>query len=325
MQLQEKAHYNLLRLKWLHDQSLDVKPWQIEDYRILEDAELFRRLSNMGISLDRNQFLIFADECETPEELTELLRIDETNLEERDHVYLLLFELWRRYLPEKQSITLFCDELDHQITLYDQGVVDIERMQEILNELEDILDQHVDAGEEPKTIFSTLSACCAHDLDRFLYDFILDNMDNGDETYASELIDGFYEYLEETKGFDFLRLHLFAEVDPIETARLLNQLLERLQEEPDFELLIEVGYFLVSFGEDSLFRPTILEALKQMENEEDFQEVLALVHNYYNCLDQEEKEKQIDTLLQSRSERDLNAPIDPQDSAIELLKHHLPE
>ena len=46
MHIDRKALYNLLRLNWLRDPSLDVEPWQVEDYRHLELETLYERLQD---------------------------------------------------------------------------------------------------------------------------------------------------------------------------------------------------------------------------------------------------------------------------------------
>lgn len=320
MQLQEKALYNLLRLRWLRDQSLDVKPWQVEDYRQISEEELFARLQALGLNLDQVNFLSYVENILTPEELVEVFWTKEGDPEGRDQAYLCLFELWRRHAPEKQSLTIFCDELDYQISLYDEDQADEEVLEALLADLSDILDQHVDEGEDPKKIFQGLSSCCAHDLERFLYDYIMDLIDEGEETYGSELIDAFFEYLSDTKGFEFLRIRLFSETDVHESARLLHRLVERLREEPDFELLLEMASFMVSFGEDSLFRESVALLLTWMQVEEDFHEILYVLQDYYSCLDQDDKEEVVASILEKRSRYDLGGAISKSDPDLEKIK-----
>lgn len=121
--LQTKALYNLLRLNAAEDPLIQAESWALEDLRALPLEELFARLNRRGVQLDRSRFLEFANKCDTPEDLTDLLLPDEED-KARDPFYLIVFELWRRLLPERPSLSIFCDELDYQIALYDQEQIE---------------------------------------------------------------------------------------------------------------------------------------------------------------------------------------------------------
>ena len=120
MQLRDIALYNLLKINWLEDPSIDVEAWQVEDYRKISYEELFERLEKLGISLTQESFFIYSENVSTPEQLLEFLWIHDDEAKEYDQAYLIIFELWRRLLPEKQSLSIFCDELDYRIELYDK-------------------------------------------------------------------------------------------------------------------------------------------------------------------------------------------------------------
>ena len=115
MELKGKALYNLLRINWLEDPSIGVQPWQVEDYRVLSTADLFSKLEKLKIPLNEESFLLYVESSDSPEELVECLCLDDEDLEISDQSYLLLFELWRRLIPEKESLSIFCDELDRLI------------------------------------------------------------------------------------------------------------------------------------------------------------------------------------------------------------------
>jgi hypothetical protein len=119
METRGHALYNLIRMNWLEDPTLPVEPWQVEDYRLLPDEEIYSRLEKLGISIDQARFIEYALHFTSPEEMTETLWVDE-ELDNFDQAYLLIFELWRRFLPEKQSLSIFCDELDYLIDRYDE-------------------------------------------------------------------------------------------------------------------------------------------------------------------------------------------------------------
>jgi hypothetical protein len=199
--LQTKALYNLLRLNALDDPSLKVEKWALEDLRLLSLQELFDRLKNdYQVILDRPSFHGFAENCETPEELTDLL-LSEEDENKLDPFYLLIFELWRRLLPEKQSLSIFCDEMDYRISLYDKAEND-ELIQETLLNLIDVLDENVEAGAEPKEVFAAICDYCANDIESFLYDYITDLLNSKEALYALELINSFSPYVEDLALFE---------------------------------------------------------------------------------------------------------------------------
>lgn len=304
MRFKGRALYNLLNLSDLEDNINEVKPWQVAPYRQMSSEELFSRLSKLGIFLTEESFLAYGETCDTPEELIDCLWVEEETDEKQEESYLITFELWRRYLPKKQSLSLFGDELDHLIYLYDKGeLLDEEELQKALSDLEDILDQSADAGTKPEEIFQMISQYCAHDIETFLYDYIIDQMDSGNETYASELLDGFFDYVEEKKWFDFLKARLFALSDSEESDVLLLGLLEQQEEESDSELCFEICRFLVNRGDTKLFFRTANLLLAQIKTEEDFRIFLELLAEFYRCLDQEPVEKAVQDLINKRKNK----------------------
>lgn len=315
MEFQDKALYNLLRMNWLEDPKIDVEPWQVEDYRSLSEAELFSGLEKLKIHLDRKKFLLFAENVDAPEELVDYVLIEEKEKKAHDLAYLLVFELWRRLLPNKQSLSIFCDELDHRFYLYDKDpLLHDELIQKTLQELEDILDQNVDQGGHPKEVFTALASYCAHDLESFIYDYIAEQIDKKNELYASELLDGFYEYIPNPAWFDFLRARLFALTDAYESSLILQRILEQLQEEPDLDLTLEIAAFLVHAGEPVLFIKAAKQAFPLVRKEEQFQELIHLVSEFFFCLDQEKQQHVLQNFLDKRKEKHPEALLDPKDA-----------
>src|ERR1700738_1593638 len=140
MEIQGKALYNLLKINALDNPSLAPKAWQIEDLRIVPTHMLFERLNRLNLALDETSFALYAQEADSPEDLIDFVW-DETDIEGHDRAYLLLFELWRRLLPKKQTLSIFCDELDYLIDKYDRGMLeDDEPLEDALTILEDVLD-----------------------------------------------------------------------------------------------------------------------------------------------------------------------------------------
>ena len=317
MELKGKALFNLLRISWLEDESIDVKPWHVEDLRQLETPALFQRLKELGLAVDAKSFPFYAENCESPEELVTCLWIDDEDLDGQTRAYLILFELWRRLFPTRMTLSIFCDELDHLIDLYDSGELkEEEPLQNALTTLEDILDSSSDEKEKPKEVFAQISLYCAHDLERFIFDFIFDQIEEGNETYASELLDDFYDYISDKRLFDFLRARLFMSSDIQRTNLLLERLLSELVEKPDVDFLLLIAESLIHRGDIRLFMLAIRQALGNLKTEEQFQDILTMVAEYYRCLDREEEEKAVKKLLETRVARSSSQPVDHSDQAL---------
>ena len=310
MQFKGRSLYNLLKISLKEDPTIRVESWQIENYRILSFEDLLNLLQKLGISLTTESFLLYAENCDTPEELLECLWVDESNLEGQDKAYLPLFELWRRLVPEKQSLSIFCDELDERIWLYDNDLLENEdSLQKALEELEDILDQSVDQGVDPQEAFESVMGYMAHDVEQFLYDYILDLMESSNELYASELIDGMSPYVSEKKWFDLLKAHLFSLSNSPETFVLLSRVLEQEEEAPDLEFLIELGQFVIQLEDVALFVKSSKMMLPLIETEEDLLEVLELLVSCGRYLDKEALTEKVEQYMEKRGKESVQEGV----------------
>ena len=101
MEFKGRSFYNLLRINLKEDPSLHVEPWQVADYRLFSVEEILEELRVLKVPLTQEAFFLYAESCESPEDLLECLWIDEDKEEEQEKVYLLLFELWRRWATDK--------------------------------------------------------------------------------------------------------------------------------------------------------------------------------------------------------------------------------
>lgn len=317
--LTHKALYNSLRMNWLRYPNIEVEAWQVEDYRALRDEELLSRLAELDIHLTPESFLSFAEVSEGPEALADELMESEEDDELCDQAYLLLFELWRRLAHDQPCITVFCDEIDHQMDLYDRGVLEEgEELDDAIAALKAVLDENTDQGGDPIEVFQTMTAHCAHDLESFLYDYIADQIDQGNEVYAAELVDNFYDYVDDVRWFNFLRARLAMSRDPIEAHELVEELLTE-DERTDLELNLEVLSFLVQGGQRPLFIQFVDRTLPLIKEEEDAQDLLALCAEFCHLLDEEDREALIKQMLQRRQERDLQGEVAPEDPDILAL------
>ena len=315
MELPRKVLYNLLRSNWLIDPELEVSYWQVEDYRTLSLETIFKRLAKQQIQLDSSSFIAYAEGYSSPEELAEDV-LDETDdaIEEQDKAYLLIFELWRRLVPEKLCLSIFCDELDFQINLYDSGEMEnTEGLQTALADLQNILDENIDRGISPQEAFISISECCAVNLEDFIYDFTADQIDAENDNYALELIDGFYLYVQDKKWFDFLKARVMINKDLLDGHRLLRKLIEQTAEDEDVQFNLEVLSSMIESGEHAVFVALVQSTLDLLELEEDFQELLTVCADYYQRLDYDWEEKEIQKILDQRQARQLETEFEAND------------
>lgn len=320
--MNRRALYNSLRMNWVMDPTIDVEPWQVEDYRTLPADEIFERLDDKGIHLDKTTFLAFADSVNSPEDLTDgLLEDTQDDISAQDQVYLLIFELWRRLLPEKPSLSIFCDELDHQIHLYDSGQIkNIEPIQDALANLQVILDENFDEGADPIEAFNCVDDGCANNVESFLYDYIAEQIDNGNNSYAVELLEGFSRYLRDAKWFEFLRARVLSSTEPKEANQIIQRLITKAAKDPDLEYNLELLSFLVSAGEKETFERLVKSSLPLLELEEDFQDLVAISADFFHRLDQETVENTLQNILNMRAKNPLHKQFDPKDPQLATFK-----
>ena len=318
MELNRRALYNSLRMNWILDPTIEVEAWQVEDYRSMPLDGLFERLEEMDIRLDKVTFTAFADTFDSPEELTEALVVDEDKDEKHlDQVYLIVFELWRRLVPEKLALTVLCDEIDHQIHLYDQGHHEaLEAMSDTLANLQVVLDENTDEGADPHEAFDCINSGCANDIESFLHDFISEKIDEEDYAYASDLIEGFGSYMHDEKWFEFLRARLVSVTDPDEANDIVKKLINGKPGSSDLDFNLEVLSFLVIVGERETFEKLVKQTVAMIETEEDFQALVSISADFYHRIDKEQIESQLQGLLKKREKVSLEQPFDLKDAQL---------
>ena len=322
MELRGKAFYNLLKAKWVDDHSAHVKPWQVEDYRKLALNEFFKRLENFAIIIDEAAFLLYAEKCDAPEELTECLTAETLDEEHYGQVYLLIFELWRRLCPKKQTLSIFCDELDHLIDLYDDDQIEnLDLIADHLLELSAILDEHIDNGEEADQIYELVNSFIAHDLESFIYDFVSNLIDVEQTMSASKIVDAFYPYVEDKRWLEFLTIRLLSETEKEEAKLMMDRLFEELQEDPDIELGFEMLRFLIALDERRAFQVLLDQVSSWVQTEEDFQQLLCLVSDYFEVLDLSEQKEQLSKLMHRRKDKSLDEKFFPTNREMQDLKN----
>ena len=124
-------------------------------------------------------------------------------------------------------MSVFCDELDHQIHQYDaEHLSSAESIQDAVANLQVVLDENTDQGADPIEIFESISNACANDIESFLYDYISDQIESDNPSYALDLLDGFNDYVKDVKWFEFLRARYIAHADQAAANEFIPQLIQ---------------------------------------------------------------------------------------------------
>lgn len=322
MQNPKRALYNSLRLySQVDPTSVSAEEWQIADYRSVDSEELFAALLHFDIHFNRELFTAYAEHCDDPEQLTELLADSHTKTpQEEDYLYLVIFELWRRFLPEKRCLSLFCDELDNQVIQYEKTPEEhAEQVMDLLAQLHIILEEEVDNGEDPKEIFASIAENCAIDLETFLYDFITEQLDEGGDNFAEELIEHFAEFAQDSKWFDCLstRLAIHTEIDHAQ--EMMNELIQLALKEKELVFNFEVINILVQEGDEKSFLHLVSQTFPLLVKEEDFIELLEHCEAYYHLVDKDEEVGGVKEIIEKRTDKDLESPFLQSDPDL----HHL--
>ena len=301
VKLQTKALYNLLRFNYLEDPKLSVQKWQVEDLRAFTTDDLFKNLKKNKIILSIDDFKSLACNFDSPESFANKITENLEKVAEKDKVFLLIFELWRRLLPERQTFSIFCDEFDHMILQYDQNILDNdEQIQDFLAILQEILETNVDTGLSVKEVYDFFVSYLAHNFEAFLFDYIQDQIDSENNLYAQELIEGFYPFLKNVKYFDFLRAKILSDKDVRYMNDIIAKVIEKIDPKEDFLLIKQMLLFLVRTGDPELFLKLLKKILPVIEKEKDFKHVATIVADFYRRLDREEVEKEIIKILDTR-------------------------
>jgi len=321
MDIQKRALYNSLRMNWLIDPTIEVEAWQVENYREMSLPLILSHLQTFDIEFTKENFSAFAEDFDTPEELTDfILQDEEPDPQTEDRIYLLLFELWRRIETDKPCLSVFCDELDHQIFLYDHGKTqNAENIEDALSNLEVILDENTDEGADALQVIQSINAGCANDIETFLYDFITSQIENENFFYALELYDNFIEYVTDFKWFDLLKVRILNHTDPEGAEILIQQLTEEAKEEDDLQFNLEILAEMSQEGLPKTFVSLVQSCTKLLKTEEDFQDLLTLCIDYYCYQDEENKEDKLQNLFQSRPRENLFISFNPKDPDLETF------
>lgn len=322
MFLQRKALYNLIQLNLSRIETgelkiADLQPWQIADYRSKPTEELFHELSTLGVHLVIEDFENYGKNFEAPEEMVEKLAKEREPLE-KDRIFLILFELWRRYFPEKRTISIFCDELDHQMMAYDLEKPN--EMPDSLAELQLLLEEHVDQGLDPQQALQMIQLYCANDIESFVFDYILAEVDDGNQKYAAEILDGFKRYLKDSPWFEYLEARCSILDDPEEGFERLEKLVHKMQVNTNLELLEEILFFLANSGNHSLFYTLAKKTIPLLKSEEDFKIFIEACYMHYDYLELKYPSLAIAKLFYARASIPNTEPLSQSNPALLELR-----
>ena len=315
------ALYNSLRINWQQTPSLSVKPWQVENYRKLSYEQLFKGLEKFGVVLDKPFFVSLSEQVASPEEFVEhLLAENEESGELYDQIYLYVFELWRRLVPEKQTLGLFCDELDHQIEAFDKGeLAHFLEIEEAIDQFQAILEDNASEGSSPQDLFRSIQENSAHDIETFLYDFIEMQIENSNSGYAEDLIETFLPYVEEPCWLNFLALKIIGGKDLNEAEKLLHALIKEAAGKKDLELIFTLLFYCAQAGSLKEFQELSRMATPLLKTEEDFQDLIEACIDFAHFKDSDSQEKEFKLILEGRKQFKKEAPFAAKDKSMDLL------
>jgi len=296
MGLHKKAYYNLLRFQFLEGKKSHSANWQVENLQDFSLQDLFQKINKLGVEMNSEIFGYMAQEFASPEEMMLKLTSDLKNDKKEDEFYLLIFEIWKRILPEKVSLSIFCDELDHNLFAYEKrSLENDEKVQALLANLEALLDENVDEGLDPTDAFETLTEYCAYDVSSFIYDYILEQIDTDNKNYALELLEGFYPYVKKNRWFSLLCLELCD--DPYQIKNLIAGLIESFRRDPDIDFGLEFLKVMIGkASQDQLFSLISL-ILNQKPEKEHLIELVSSSCDFFRRKDNEKAEKSLSQLL----------------------------
>lgn len=256
--------------KLLREQSFDWQkssPWN-QNIRNWKDAALFSMLDAVGCPLDQTLFATYAGQCDDPETLTAMLVEEGTDSETTLKLYSVLFELWRRYYPRRQTLSLLCDDLD-EVILHTCAA---DRREAVLHDLWHLFDTSNEQGDSIAEVFDLVKEGCACELEPFLYDYLVERIEGKEYDAAIECLRRMGDLVTTNPWFEALVIRIRFLRDG---KSLWQSVLKKWPQEN--QLLLEVLHFQVMDGAIKDFVPTAIFVLPLLEDEEEKEEWSLLV------------------------------------------------
>jgi hypothetical protein len=279
MHFNGRGFYNTL----LFSSSGEKEKWQTEDYQKLSLDQLFNLLKDVGIPLDLDLFKQYASNADSPEDLTDILCPEEEGHKDYEKSYLVLFELWRRVVPEKETLSIFCDKLDHLIHAYDEGQPVADELVKALNDLLKIFEDLGASGLSQKETYELFSSYLAQDLETFIYDFLCDLIEAGEKSLAFELVFGFYAFLHDKPALDLLKATINLLENPEDSESVFFNIMEKIFEKKRYNLVLDAIYFTHDAGFIKIAKKLAQDLLKETKGDEKI-EILSLLEPLQKAL-----------------------------------------
>lgn len=264
MEFNGRGFYNTL----LFSSSEIKEKWQIEDYKKLSIDQLLQRLVKENIHVTESSLKEYMQNAESPEDLTDILCPEDEGTESFEKSYLVIFELWKRLMPKKETLSIFCDKLDHLIQAYDEGSQVADELVKALNDLMKIFEDLCAGGLSQKEAYDLFSSYLAQDLETFIYDFLCDLIEAGEKTLAFDLIFGFYDFLHDKPALDLLKTTINLIENPEDSEGVFLNTIEKIFEKKRHNLILDAIYFTHDNGFISLSKQIALELLTKVKGDE---------------------------------------------------------
>ncbi|MCH9623965.1 MAG: hypothetical protein S4CHLAM27_03360 [Chlamydiia bacterium] len=301
-----RGYYNLLWLQKLRNVAENGEAWESLDYRTLPLSKLWSSLSKLSFSFDKESFIAFCEPVDSPEELIQLLMPEES--EEKNKVYLLIFELWRRLLPEKESVSIFADELDRKIAAYERYRDDSELLLG-LGRVVEILESNTIEGEPGEAVFERLCLYVAHDLESVIYTYIDSALADSPGDSCLLLIEHFMPYVKEKRNLQFLKLKSIPVEFVEEREQLAHYLINSLQEEMSIPLAIALLFYLIDRRDKELFAELFSSIISHVSEEKVLVKLLDVLMAYHGAFGSDEKQNQVHAFLQKHLDKNQKIAI----------------
>lgn len=266
-----KALYNNILLYGAHEarvsKSSERDDWKSCNWRARRIEDLFEELDRLGVHFDRRQFLSWASESDSPEDLLSLIMPDEyetLSSDTVDHVYLIIFELWRRLIPERRPLSIVADDIDHAIVEYDKREDDdigpVQVLTKLLFEYIRILQSAQDQldeqdSEERKALlmkgyttqahalFGMTEPYFVHEIGRFIFDFVIEELTYETLYDFSPIVEGIHPFLVPVLWADSMLAHLVWYTDETRAIELNREIAKKVIALSSKESVIDTSLF----------------------------------------------------------------------------------
>ena len=193
-------------------------------------------------------------------------------------------------------------------------------LQKALTHFIRILEENVDQGVAPQEALRLLSPYCANDLETFLFDFMSDQLDEEHEVMVQDLIDELEPYTETNKWFKLLRIRLFDEYHHKIRLKLVEEIIEEHLNEEDLDYNIELLALLCDKNSSLHFISVANHTFSLLKQEDDFQDLLSLLIEYFHLQGQKQNETVARKILEKRKSQRIDQPIKIDDLDIRTIK-----